>query len=512
MGVVSPRQELLFIVLVLAAAACGSSVEPQDLTGFTLRIVSGDGQSGRVAETLPEPLVVRVRDSLGTPQAGIPVTFSAPDGMAQLKPATVKTDADGVASTVVILGTTFGDVLGNLQVHAAVGTGLSVDFLLVALADAPAELRIVRGNDQVGFIGHTLRDSIGVLLLDRFGNPIHDSVIQWAVTTGGGTASASTSTTDDGFAAVRWTLGGSPGPSTLEARFPGATSGVASALAVATGPGVITFNSMGTNPRFNTISLIKPDGTGGGTIPGTIPGDVDGDWSKDRTRIALANAEENPADPFGFNPWTDLVIMNADGSGRTRLTDHFGSITGPTWSPDGSKIAFASDQSGRSEIYVINADGSNRVQLTTTGGFAPSWSPDGARIAVGIRITDAVAQPPPAYVVDAVVGGHVVPLMPGEDPAWSPDGSVIALATCPTVVCDQTGYQLTFIHPDGSGAVTVAAVTGAHESAWAPDGSRLVVRRALGGLIQGGLFTLNPDGSGMLPLIVSFGFLPSWGP
>jgi len=102
--------------------------------------------------------------------------------------------------------------------------------------------------------------------------------------------------------------------------------------------------------------------------------------------------------------------------------------------------------------------------------------------------------------------------MPGEDPAWSPDGSVIALATCPTVVCDPTGYQLTFIHPDGSGAVTVPAITGAHESAWAPDGSRLVVRRAFGGLLVTALYTMNPDGSGVLPLIGSFGYFPSWGP
>src|SRR5262245_50155950 len=152
MGVVSPRQELLPIVLALALAGCGSSVEPQDLIGFTLRIVSGDRQNGRVAETLPEPLVVRVRDSLGTPQPGIPVTFSAPVDQAQLNPTTVKTDADGMASAVAILGPKFGDILGNLQVRAeVVGSGLRVDFQLRALAGAPAEVRIVGGNDQVGF-------------------------------------------------------------------------------------------------------------------------------------------------------------------------------------------------------------------------------------------------------------------------------------------------------------------------------------------------------------------------
>jgi len=50
-----------------------------------------------------------------------------------------------------------------------------------------------------------------------------------------------------------------------------------------------------------------------------------------------------------------ICVMNSDGSGVTRLTEG----TNPTWSPDGSKIAFTSNKSGNGlQLYTINPDGS----------------------------------------------------------------------------------------------------------------------------------------------------------
>ncbi len=58
--------------------------------------------------------------------------------------------------------------------------------------------------------------------------------------------------------------------------------------------------------------------------------------------------------------------MDADGSGHTRLTDNPAQYCCPTWSPDGSRIAFDSDRDGNFEIYIMNADGSDPTR---------HWSP-----------------------------------------------------------------------------------------------------------------------------------------
>ncbi len=72
--------------------------------------------------------------------------------------------------------------------------------------------------------------------------------------------------------------------------------------------------------------------------------------------------------------------MNADGSGKAALTS--GHVDGaPAWSPDGSLIAFSTDQHQSafdSQIYVMNADGSNQHALTDEDGVIdrhPSWQP-----------------------------------------------------------------------------------------------------------------------------------------
>jgi Tol biopolymer transport system component len=82
--------------------------------------------------------------------------------------------------------------------------------------------------------------------------------------------------------------------------------------------------------------------------------------------------------------------MNPDGTGITRLTDR-GAKFDPSWSPDGSRIAFvgaAAPYPYNSEIYTMNADGSDLVNLTNSPSSDgdPDWSPDGRKI-VFVRVS-----------------------------------------------------------------------------------------------------------------------------
>jgi dipeptidyl aminopeptidase/acylaminoacyl peptidase len=177
---------------------------------------------------------------------------------------------------------------------------------------------------------------------------------------------------------------------------------------------------------------------------------------------------------------TEIYTMNPDGSGQTRLTITPGSDDWPSWSPDGTRIAFVSQRDGNAEIYVMGADGSNPKRLTTDpeSDFAPTWSPDGARIAFfTFRNSGTVA----IYLMNAD-GSNQHYLTTGEDPDWSPDGTKLAfwdldLSTPPA----PPNAEVFVINADGSGRTNRSNSPGVTDlyPAWSPDGGSLVFVRSL---------------------------------
>ncbi len=99
------------------------------------------------------------------------------------------------------------------------------------------------------------------------------------------------------------------------------------------------------------------------------------------------------ADVFTDRRYSNLWIINSDGSqNRPLTTGHYGDAA-PRWSPDGTRVAYVSDREGTPQIHVRWLDSSQTARLTNLG-FPPSgpvWSPDGRRIA----FTTFVAQEAP---------------------------------------------------------------------------------------------------------------------
>jgi Tol biopolymer transport system component len=116
------------------------------------------------------------------------------------------------------------------------------------------------------------------------------------------------------------------------------------------------------------------------------------------------------------------------------LTQNAASDSRPSWSPDGSKIAFQSDRDGNLEIYVTNADGSGapvNLSQNAAADTRPSWSPDGTRIAF---TTDRNPGDVEIFVMSSADGSgqtDLAGISTADDrlEAWSPDGNWIVFTS-----------------------------------------------------------------------------------
>jgi Tol biopolymer transport system component len=143
--------------------------------------------------------------------------------------------------------------------------------------------------------------------------------------------------------------------------------------------GWILFESFNDLDGFNSLMAVRPDGTGLHRLARLQTWDFRADWSPDGARIAY-QAPKTPPGPVDVPEDSKIWVMNADGSGRIRLThDARPYDENPDWSPDGKRITFYSDRSGNEEIYWIPSSGGQARRVThdpwQTG--PPRWRPPG---------------------------------------------------------------------------------------------------------------------------------------
>jgi hypothetical protein len=167
----------------------------------------------------------------------------------------------------------------------------------------------------------------------------------------------------------------------------------------------------------------------------------------------------------------DLYVMQADGLDSVRLTQNAADNTGPSWSPDGDRLAFVSDRDGNREIYVMAADGTDPVNLTQDPAedWTPTWSPDGTQIAfasfrdgnweIYVMSSDGTD---PQRITNSASADYA--------PAWSPVGDTIAF------VSDRSGnLDIFLMTPDGTDLTPLTTDDATDQApAWSPDGRQLL--------------------------------------
>jgi hypothetical protein len=232
-------------------------------------------------------------------------------------------------------------------------------------------------------------------------------------------------------------------------------------------------------------------------------------WSPDGNKLVFSWTEGN------------IYTANPDGTGLTKLTNFdFSSARAaydPTWSPDGQKIAFTVQNEPDpsicfpdegepcywSDVWVMNADGSGQTLLFDWGDdFAGSWSPDGKKMTVGIDF--GFGGSTGIWVINADGSGTPTGLATGFGSTWSPDGAWITFSS------DADGSRDIYkIRPDGTGMTNLTdgdATIGNGNPAWSPDGTKIaftVGATTFPPPFPSRVDTVSPDGTGRTALFTT---------
>jgi len=271
----------------------------------------------------------------------------------------------------------------------------------------------------------------------------------------------------------------------------------------ATNGNIVFVRSDGTNDQIYTIHA---DGTSMHALTSDSFNNEVPVWSPDGSKILFASDPTNSGN-------TQIEVMNADGSNRIQLTNDTNGDFNSAWSPDGSRIVFVCGDGTDYQLCVMNADGSGKTTITTGSNayFKPSWS-------INNSIAFACQEGPQQQICTIKPDGSGFAQLTTDNhshasPSWSPDGSRLALIYEPTLYSD----HLAFMNADGTNIQTLTNSANNNDLvSWSPDGTKLVYQNFVSGTDTATrIYTINIDGSGETAVTPNDGAstsAPSWQP
>ena len=250
----------------------------------------------------------------------------------------------------------------------------------------------------------------------------------------------------------------------------------------------------GAGVRSAAPALERSAANAEGAVIFTSNRDGDGDlYAVNMDGTGLTQLTNEPFDEYDPLPSPDgrhilfhgddgLNVMDVDGSGPRGLHDC--SVSPEAWSSDSRHIVCPGGEEGM--IILDTVDGS-MTQLSTSGS-TPSWSPDGTTI--------AFVDENKLYVMPAAGGARrrlgIRKLADYASPTWSPDSQRVAYVSLEA----GSRYSLWTIRADGSGGRRLAQNIAANTPSWSPDGSSIVFQKYLAHY-NGAFFVIHSDGTGL---------------